>query len=161
MAGPKRMDVSFTARATAVGRMRNEIAVDWPAMGQSWTFATDEAPALGGEDTAPPPLALIVAGLAGCLMTNIRMFARKMGVDLRGLSVDVRADWVRIQTGTAPHVADTAGFALDVTMDSAQDTDAQRALLDAAKAGCFVEHALVNAVPVRHRLKTPQGWIDA
>jgi uncharacterized OsmC-like protein len=140
--------------------MRNEISVLWKDIGETYEFATDENGDLGGESTAPPPLSLIVAGLAGCLMTNIRLFARKKRVDLRGLKVTVEARWIREVTGTEPHVANTDGFSLDVEMDCPQGTEAQIELLRAASKGCFVEHSLINPVALSHRLKTAGGWID-
>lgn len=33
-------------------------------------------------DNAPPPLALFVAGLTGCIMTQIRAFAKRMDVPI-------------------------------------------------------------------------------
>lgn len=161
MAQTRHLGINFIGTGTAVGKMRNEITVVWTETGGRYEFATDEGPALGGDDTAPPPLSLIVAGLAGCVMTNIRLFARKMGVELKDLRVTVHAGWIRKQTGTLPHVADTDGFAIDVEMDCAQDTDAQMALLKVASTACFVEHSLINPVAVSHRLKTADGWIDA
>lgn len=157
----RHLPITYVGTGTAVGKMRNEISVRWKETNETYDFATDENGALGGENTAPPPLSLIVAGLAGCLMTNIRLFARKMRIDLRGLKVTVEARWIREVTGAAPHVANTDGFSLDVEMDCPQDTDAQLALLKAAAAGCFVEHTLINPVAVRHRLRTAGGWIDA
>ena len=161
MAETRHLGINFIGTATAVGKMRNEISVFWTETGETHDFVTDENASLGGDHTAPPPLSLIVAGLAGCLMTNIRLFARKKGVQLNGLKVTVAARWVREVTGTAPHVANTDGFSLDVDMDCPQDTETQLALLKAASAGCFVEHSLINPVAVSHRLKTADGWLDA
>lgn len=152
--------IRFTARAVATGRMRNEIRVDWPAMGQSWEFATDEAPALGGEDTAPPPLAFLAVALVGCAMTNIRMMARRFGVEIRDLRVGLAADWRREVAPGQPHTAATDGFALEIALDSPAPAEAVRALVQAARAGCFVEHSLGNAVPVSARLRHGSGdWI--
>ena len=46
---------------------------------------------LGTLGSAPTPLHLFVAGLTGCLMTQMRNFAGRMGVTLNDLTVDVRA----------------------------------------------------------------------
>lgn len=160
MAETRHLGITYVGTGTAVGKMRNEISVFWKETNERYEFATDENGALGGEGTAPPPLSLIVAGLAGCLMTNIRLFARKMRIDLRGLRVTVEARWIREVTGTAPHVANTDGFSLDVEMDCTEDTETQLALLRTAIKGCFVEHALMNPVAVGHRLRTDAGWIE-
>ena len=152
--------IVFEARAKAVRKMRNEIAVDWRAMKQSWDFATDEAPVLGGEDTAPPPLALFIAALAGCAMTNIRMMARQHGIAIDSLDVDVRAEWTREVPETGTHRADTKGFDLDIRIGSPAPTEAVVALLHAAQIGCFVEHSLGVVARLNHRLQHGDGdWI--
>jgi uncharacterized OsmC-like protein len=152
--------IVFEARAKAVRKMRNEIAVSWPAMKQAWDLATDEAPNLGGEDTAPPPLALFIAALAGCAMTNIRMMARQMGVTIDALDVDVRAEWTREVPATGTHHADTKGFDLDIRIDTSAPTDAVVALMHASQIGCFVEHSLGVKARINHRLQHGQGeWI--
>lgn len=160
MTQTRHLGITFVGTGIASGKMRNDISVHWKEPNETYQFATDENGALGGESSAPPPLSLIVAGLAGCLMTNIRLFARKKRIDLQGLKVTVEARWIREVTGTAPHVANTDGFSLDVEMDCPQDTETQVELLRAASRGCFVEHSLINPVAVSHRLKTADGWLD-
>jgi len=150
--------VQFRANGVARGKMRNEVHVDWPGMKQSWDFATAEAPILGGEDTAPPPLAFLAVALVGCAMTNIRMMARHHDVDLKGLSVDMAADWRRNVPEGGTHVAGTDGFTLEIEIDSPAPPEAVQALVAAARAGCFVEHSLSQAVPVTARLR--QGDAD-
>ena len=152
--------LTFHASADAVGKMRNEVAVTWPAMKQSWDFATDEAPILGGEDTAPPPLALFLAALAGCARTNIRMMARQKGVTIDALHVDVRAEWAREVPETGTHRALTRGFDLDIRIDTAAPTAAVIDLIEAAQIGCFVEHSLAVPVTLRHRVQHgTSDWI--
>lgn len=152
--------IKFLARGIATGKMRNEVRVDWPGMKQSWDFATDEAPILGGEDTAPPPLAYLAVALVGCAMTNIRMMAQQFDVELRALSVGLNADWRREVPVTGPHLAGTDGFALEIEIDSPASPEAVMALVRAARAGCFVEHSLAQAVPVAARLKQGDSdWI--
>lgn len=145
--------IQLRANGVARGKMRNEVRGDWPGMKQSWDFATDEAPILGGEDTAPPPLAYLAVALVGCAMTNIRMMARHHDVDLHGLSVEMVADWRRNVPTAGTHVAGTDGFTLDIEIDSPAPPEAVMALVCAARAGCFVEHSLSQAVPVTGRLR--------
>ena len=150
----------FEARAEAVGKMRNEVHVEWPAMKQAWDFATDEAPNLGGEDTAPPPLAFFITALAGCAMTNIRMMARQKGITINTLHVDVRAEWVREVPEVGTHRADTRGFDLDIRIDSDATTAALVDLMLASQIGCFVEHSLGVVARLNHRLQHGGGdWI--
>jgi putative redox protein len=53
---------------------------------------TDEPEDLGGEDTAPTPLELLPAALASCVVTTIRMFARRKGWELDEIGADVMLD---------------------------------------------------------------------
>jgi putative redox protein len=53
---------------------------------------TDEPEDLGGDDTAPTPLELLPAALASCVVTTIRMYARRRGWELDEIGADVRLD---------------------------------------------------------------------
>ncbi len=153
------MTVTFTCAGRAVGKMRNELDVTMTEpMVETFTLATDEGPFHGGDATAPPPLALFVGGLAGCIMTQIRAFAKRMGVAVEDLRVDatVRWSWTpkdRIYE-TAPQ-----SFDIDVTLDSPSPLEDQIALIEAAKKGCFIEQTLGRRNAIRHRLKTRDGFV--
>lgn len=157
----KTFDVIFEGKGVASGKMRNDIAVEWPMMKEKFELATDEGPFHGGDGTAPPPLALFTAALTGCLMTQIRAFAKRLKIDLRGVEVDARLHWKGEQQGNEPYVTAPVGFSLDVALDSDASADQQRALLDAAKKGCFLEQSLAEGVIVGHRLKLDNEWHDA
>jgi uncharacterized OsmC-like protein len=160
MARAGRFPLVFQATGTATGKMRNDIRIDWPGMGQSWDMATDEAPNLGGEDTAPPPLAFFMAALVGCAMTQVRMMARQMKVQVDALTVSARAEWVRDVPERGVHVADTEGYELDIQIDSPSDPQAVLDLVRAAQHGCFVEHSLANPSRIRHRVRHGESdWI--
>lgn len=94
-------DVRFGFRAEATGKMRNEVRVTAtvPASGGTYEIATDEGPMYGGDDaSAPTPLHDFVAALAGCLMTQVRAFAPRLGVPLDALVVEGTASWLATVT---------------------------------------------------------------
>lgn len=157
----KTVDLVFEGVGTSSGKMRNDIVVDWPAQKERFTLATDEGPFHGGDGTAPPPLALFTAALVGCLMTQIRAFARRLKVDMRGVTVKARLHWSCEQEGAAPYVSAPVGFDLDVEIDSDATPEALLALLDAAKKGCFIEQSLATGVTVGHRLKVGDTFVAA
>ena len=67
---PDRAEVQFDGHGTATGRMRNELAVAMVRpIREEFPLASDEGPFRGDDATAPPPLALFVAGLTGCIMS--------------------------------------------------------------------------------------------
>ena len=157
----EQMQVRFDCRGTATGKMRNNLSVSMvKPFQESFEMATDEGPFHGGDSTAPPPLALFVGGLTGCIMTQIRAFAKRLGVTLTDLHVDVRVIWNWEKTGktytTAPE-----SFEIDIDIDSPNEESEIIALIDAAKQGCFIEQTLKQPNVVRHRFKTPDGWQDA
>ena len=84
---PQRAQVRFDCSGKAVGKMRNELSVlmKLPFQEGPFELATDEGSFHGGDATAPPPLALFVAGLTGCIMTQIRAFAKRLNVSLNDL----------------------------------------------------------------------------
>ncbi|MCR9123990.1 MAG: OsmC-related (seleno)protein [Phyllobacteriaceae bacterium] len=153
--------VRFECTGTATGKMRNELDVRMVTpMEERFTLASDEGPFHGGDASAPPPLALFIGGLTGCIMTQIRAFAKRLKVNLTGLSVETTVEWQ--WTPKAP-VYETApkSFAMDVIIESDDPIERQRQLLDAAKKGCFLEQTLGVSNTIRHRLKTADGWLDA
>lgn len=156
----KEFDLVFEGHGVASGKMRNDVHVTWPAQKESFDVATDEGPFHGGEGTAPPPLALFTAGLTGCLMTQIRAFAKRLKIQVDGVEVRARLHWKGMQQGRAPYETAPVGFHLDVELNSPASLDDQVRLIDAAKKGCFIEQTLAVSNTVGHRLKTSDGWID-
>ncbi|MEM9010008.1 MAG: OsmC family protein [Pseudomonadota bacterium] len=150
--------VQFDCRGKAVGKMRNELAV---AMVQPWTetfeLATDEGSFHGGDASAPPPLALFVGGLTGCIMTQIRAFGKRLGVTIADLEVDVRVQWDWQATGRTYETAPRS-FEIDVMLTSPDPMERQVELIEAAKKGCFIEQTLGRQNTIKHRLRDGDVW---
>ena len=157
----KRFDVIFEGVGTTGPNMRNDIAVEWPMMKEKFQLATDEGPFHGGDGTAPPPLALFTAALTGCLMTQIRAFAKRLEIEIRHVEVNARLHWRGEQTGTEPYVTQPVGFSLDVDIDSDAKPKQLQHLLECAKKGCFIEQTLAQGLIVDHRLKIDGEWQEA
>ncbi len=153
-----RKELEFHCQGTAVGKMRNDLAVQ---VVQPWTesfqLATDEGAFHNGDGTAPPPLALFIAGLTGCLMTQIRAFARRLGVTIDDLRVETRCKWSLEVVGRVYEGAPES-FEIDVFLESSDPEESVVALIQAAKKGCFLEQTMGQANTIRHRIKTPDGW---
>ena len=157
----ERLSVRFDCRGRATGKMRNELDVHMvlPFEEGPFELATDEGSFHGGDASAPPPLALFVAGLTGCLMTQIRAFAKRLRVRIDDLEVEARVTWDWQAVGrvyeTAPHA-----FEIDVSIDSPDPEARVVELIEAAKKGCFIEQTLGRSNAVRHRLRTTDGWVE-
>ncbi|SFM36400.1 OsmC family protein [Shimia aestuarii] len=157
---PQRAVVQFDCHGQAVGKMRNELVVCMvKPFEERFELATDEGPFHGGDSSAPPPLALFVGGLTGCIMTQIRAFAKRLRVPLNDLSVDVRVQW---DWAAKDRVYETApkSFEIDIALDSDAPMADQHALIDAAKKGCFIEQTLGQSNTIRHRIRQGEDWIE-
>ncbi len=158
-AAMQRALVQFDCHGTASGKMRNDLRVHMrkPFNEGPFELATDEGSFHGGDGTAPPPLALFVAGLTGCIMTQIRAFAKRMGVTLTNLTVDARVQWDWEAKGRI-YETGPRSFEVDVAIESDDPEIKVAALINAARKGCFIEQTLGRQNTIRHRMKTPTGW---
>jgi len=155
-----RMQVQFNCHGSASGKMRNDLAVSMEQpFKEEFSMATDEGPFHGGDATAPPPLALFVGGLTGCIMTQIRAFAKRLDVQLNDLHVDVRVIWNWKKTGKT-YETGPESFEIDIDIVSPNDEEKLIQLINAAKKGCFIEQTLAQPNTVRHRFKTSDGWCE-
>lgn len=156
---PSRAIVQFDCTGIAVGKMRNELDVRMvKPFEEHFELASDEGAFHGGDASAPPPLALFVGGLTGCIMTQLRAFAKRLGISLNDLKVDVRVQW---DWEAMDRVYETApkSFEIDIYLDSDDPIDDQLRLVDAAKKGCFIEQTLGTANKVNHRLRRDDDWL--
>ena len=56
------------------------------------TLRIDEPEALGGENTGPNPVELILSGLGGCLVVLVNAFAPAHNVEVKDVKVQVEGD---------------------------------------------------------------------
>ncbi len=159
--GMTRAEVRFDCHGVATGKMRNELTcmMALPYEEGPFVMASDEGPFHGGDATAPPPLALFVGSLTGCIMTQMRAFAKRLGVTITDLKVDTRVTWDWEAKGRVYETAPKA-FEIDVMLDSPDDETKLRELIQAAKTGCFLEQTLGVSNVIQHRIKTADGWKD-
>lgn len=154
-------EVSIDVRARATGLLRSEIDLSWSDdanAAEVFHLATDECPRLGGEGSAPSPLAYFAAALLGSLMSHVRTFARSMDIRVNDLSMTATFRWNFRQTGEAVHESSPDSISVDIDIDSdAREGDLLR-LVDLARQGCFIEQTLRQGITVSHRLKRPGGW---
>lgn len=158
---PPRTEVQFDCTGVATGKMRSELQVTMvqPAEDTVFDFATDEGGFHGGDGTAPPPLSMFVASLTACLMTQIRAFAKRMGVSIDDLKVETRFTWDWIKAGRVYETAPKS-IEIDVFLESPDPLEKSKALIEAAKKGCFIEQTLGRANMIHHRIKTDDGFVE-
>jgi uncharacterized OsmC-like protein len=66
--------------------------VSCDAISGSHTIRIDEPPVLGGTDTGPNPVELLLSGLGGCLVVLVNAFAPAHGVEVTDVKVEVAGD---------------------------------------------------------------------
>ncbi len=151
-------EVVFESEGVCVGKLRNEVTNTAQKPFQVCRMlATDEGRFQGGEDTSPTPLEFFLTGLVGCLMTQVRVFARREKIVMRDLKVSCRAHWEAVPDPDWPYAARPRSFQIDIELDSDAEEDRVRELMDGARRACFVEATLAQKNEIRHTLRLNAG----
>ena len=117
---------------------------------RDFILTVDEPKSLGGQDLGPNPIELILAAIASCQEITYRLYADRLGIPLKGVSVSVKGDidlrgLFALDPGVRPGLR-----GLDIQVDL--DSTASQAELDRLKrtvdAHCPVLDIIRNATPV-------------
>jgi len=113
-------------------------------------------PAVGGEGDAPCSVDLLLAALAACQETTLRLVAANHGIELAAVDVVARADWdPRGTLGMGrEYPIGLTGIRCATTVRLAADIDEERAarFLRSAERYCVVLSTLREAPPVEATL---------
>lgn len=145
-----RFEVNLTAEA---GEKMSKRARVEPNLDTWSTFeiACDEGTALGGDDSAPPPLSYLSAGIAFCLLTHLQQFARQRQLQLDDLRVEQRMRFSTDLPGPDGPNADVEGCCegveTHVVAEGDEDPDRVRELVERAWQACMAMQTAVNATP--------------
>ena len=99
-----------------------------------FTIPVDEPTSVGGTNEGPQPTELLLAALSSCFTLAVAHAARKRGIDLSHVGVEV--------TGTydGPRFS-----ALEIRVDAGCDESVKAALVEAAGRVCYVSNTIRNA----------------
>ena len=114
-------------------------------------WASGAHPAVGGAGDVPCSGDLLIAALAACQETTIRMVAANMGIRLEALDVAVEADWdARGTLAMGAYPVGLTGIRCRTTVRVADDVNQERVerFLRSAEKYCVVLNTLTNGVPV-------------
>ena len=119
------------------------------------TVVIDEPPAFGGEDTAPSPVAMLLASLAGCINAIGQWVAGEMNFSIKKLyvNIDGEVDGTAFFTG---NMEKRAGFSdIDVSIELQADiTGEQKAVwLKNVIERCPVTDNIMNGTSVNFNVK--------
>jgi len=154
-----RFDVVFEAEGSNTSKFRNDCTVHLRGAAPRTDFLpSDEGSYHGGDGTAPYPLAYFTSGLTTCIMTQLRAFSKRLGIDVTDFTVNCRCQWEAEQNGKEPYRSRGVAFTLDIDLKGGASVDDKKRLIAAATEGCFVEVVLKPGL-VKHRLKVGEEWV--
>ena len=118
---------------------------------RQFSLTTDEPTSLGGQDTAPNPVELVLAALGTCQEVIYSAYAAFFGIELESLKIDVKGDLdLQGLFGLDPEA--NAGFnqvVYDVYIKSSASPEAIRKLVETVNAHCPVLDTLERPISVR------------
>lgn len=116
---------------------------------RQFSFAVDEPAALGGAETGPTPVELVLAALGTCQEIVYALYAALEGVALQGVRVEVTGELdPRGLFDAAPVPPGFAAVHYHVQIDSGADPDTVARLVETVDRHCPVLDILRRPVPV-------------
>lgn len=141
---PGAAKATFNSSSRLTEGFRSEVSI------RQHRLAADEPPALGGADSGPNPVELILAALGTCQEITYRAYATALGIPLDSVSVDLSGD-IDLRGFFAVDDSVRSGYQnIRGTVNiesSASEADLQK-LRAAVDAHCPVLDILTNKVPV-------------
>ncbi len=111
----------------------------------------DEPKAYGGTNRGMSPYGFVAAGLGACTSMTIRMYARRKGWPLTGVSVDVQHDKVHAQDAETAQETRIDRFIRRVTLEGDLDDDQRARLMEIADK-CPVHRTLEKGAEIETEL---------
>lgn len=146
---PLRFEVNVVAHAEERQKKNGLIQVNIPGFSPVRLYCDEQTPV--GDDTAPPPLAFMSAGIAFCLLTHLSDILTARGIQVDAMRVEQR---VRFKTNlstmrTLGHTTEGECEAIEshVLIDSPEPVEKIQALVAEAEGACMAHHAMRNPVP--------------
>ncbi len=151
---PLQFEISLTAEAHARQKKSGTVQVNIPGFSPVKLYCDEQIPI--GDDTAPPPLAYLCAGIGFCLMTHLTDIytARKINIKSMKLEQKVGFETNLSNMRDLGHTTDgkTLGIETHVIIESDEPEERIRELMMEAENACMAHHALRNPIPWSSRL---------
>jgi putative redox protein len=116
---------------------------------RQFSFTVDEPPSLGGTDTGPNPVELVLAALGTCQEIVFATYARFLNVPIESLAIRVSGDLdLRGFLDAAEVPAGYRAIDFDVAIESPASLDEVARLVEAVNRHCPVLDILQRGLPV-------------
>ncbi len=151
---PLSFEVVLTAEATEKQRKTGQVQVNIPGFSPVRFYCDEDIPV--GDDTAPPPLAYMCAGIGFCLMTHLTDIYTARKIEIKSMRLEQRVGFTTNLSNMRQlgHTTDgrTEHIETHVLIESDEPEDRIRALMEEAENACMAHFALRNPIPWRSRL---------
>lgn len=145
-----KFEVNLSAEVVDGMLKRAVVEPNLPSWG-SFQLICDEGTALGGQDTAPPPLGYMAAGIAFCLLTHLSAYARAKKLKLTSISIEQRMEFSTTLVTDAEAKGDFKGMCEGITthilVEGDESDEAIAAMVKDSEASCMAMQSLINIVP--------------
>lgn len=151
---PLQFEVNLVAESVSRQRKSGVIQVNIPGFSAVKLYCDEQIPI--GDDTAPPPLAFMCAGIGFCLMTHLTDIYTARKIEIHSMRIEQR---VRFETNLSNmrelgHTTDgkTLGIETHVLIESDESEGRIISLMQEAENACMAHYALRNPIPWFSRL---------
>jgi uncharacterized OsmC-like protein len=132
------------------------VGTDFDGYG-NFELKSDEGTSLGGEDSAPAPLAYLCAGVALCLLSHVSVYAKANKMTIDEARVE---EFVRFATTAMPStyregnaIGGCLGLEIELQIDSPEPDERIAELERVVRESCIALQTIINPVDTRVALK--------
>lgn len=151
---PLSFEVVMTAEATEKQRKTGEVQVNIPGFSPVRFYCDEDIPV--GDDTAPPPLAYMCAGIGFCLMTHLTDIYTARKINIKSMRLEQRVGFETNLSNMRQLGHTTDGkcehIETHVLIESDEPEERIKDLMQEAENACMAHFALRNPIPWRSRL---------
>ncbi len=137
------------------GQSKRGVIISPRADYSSWEVLCDEGTAMGGEDAAPSPLGYLIMGVAFCLLTHIQEYLKKAPMQINGIKVDIRAEYMTLRAEPNEGMQGKGGcdaYTAHVIVDSPEPQEKLENLIKVCRDACMAIATVATAVPTQTRV---------
>lgn len=110
------------------------------------TVRMDAAPEVGGENTGPRPMEMVLMGLGGCTGIDVVMMLQKMGQDIKDVQIEIESE----RAEDIPKVYTKIHVHFKVIGNDLNEKKVKRAVGLSAEKYCSVSKMLEATVEMSH-----------
>ncbi|QKI89980.1 OsmC family protein [Thiomicrorhabdus xiamenensis] len=110
------------------------------------TVRMDAAPEVGGENTGPRPMEMVLMGLGGCTGIDVVMMLQKMSQDIKDVQIEIESE----RSSEIPKVFTKIHVHFKVYGSELNDKKVKRAVDLSAEKYCSVSKMLEATVEMSH-----------